>query len=497
MAPAFRHVRLSLALPAALALAGCGAAGDDAVFGVAVIGAPASPFESGPRLPAAAQMVRAATTEGLVGFDAQGRIGPALADRWIVTDDGESYIFRLRDGTWPDGAAIAAPQVATALRQAIGALRGTTLGLDLDGIAEIRSMTGRVIEIRLSRPMPDLLQLLAQPELGLLRKNRGAGPMRLRRDGDVALLTPIAPEKLGLPQPADWSASVRPVRLAALPAERAVARFAAGEVELVTGGRFEDLPRAAAAAGIARGALRLDPVTGLFGLAVADSGGLLATAEVREAVSMAIDREAIAAAFGLGNGWSPTTRIVPIGIPGELLGADERWAGLTLDERRVEAAARIARWRAGAGTDDPATLSIGLPAGPGADALFAVLAESLKAVGIEATRAPSAAQGDLRLIDAVARYPRASWFLNQLSCAARRETCSVAADRRAAQARATADPASRAALMAKAEEELTLAHVFVPLGQPVRWSLVRGNPPGFAANATGHHPLMPLALRPR
>lgn len=495
MAVVARRSRILTAVAAVLALAGCDGAGDDSVFAVAVVGAPASPFEGGARLSSAAQMVRSATAEGLVGFDAQGRIGPGLADRWIVTDDGESYIFRLRDGTWPDGTAISAPQVATALRQALAGLRGTTLGLDLDGVAEIRSMTGRVIEIRLSRPMPDLLQLLAQPELGLLRKNRGAGPMRLKRDGDTALLTPIAPERLGLPQPADWSAGMRPVRLVALPAERAIARFAAGELELVTGGRFEDFPRAAAGAGIARGALRLDPVTGLFGLSVARSDGLLAEPETREAVAMAVDRDAIAAALGLGNGWTPTARIVPAGIPGELLGAEERWAGLSLEERRTEAAARIARWQAGAA--EPAALSIGLPEGPGADALFAVLAESLKAIGIEAARAPSAGQGDLRMIDTVARYPRASWFLNQLSCSAGRGACSVVADRRAAEARAAADPATRAALMAKAEEELTLAHVFVPLGQPVRWSLVRGNPAGFAANATGHHPLMPLALRPR
>ena len=46
--------------------------------------------------------MRAATTEGLVGLDAEGQVIPALADRWIVTDDGRSFIFRLRDGTWPE-----------------------------------------------------------------------------------------------------------------------------------------------------------------------------------------------------------------------------------------------------------------------------------------------------------------------------------------------------------------------------------------------------------
>ncbi|MEQ1496895.1 MAG: ABC transporter substrate-binding protein, partial [Novosphingobium sp.] len=95
--------------PAALAivllLGGCGG-GDDRPVEVAVIGASPAAFATGPRLPYAAQLFRAATTEGLVGFDEQGRVAPALADRWIVTDDGLSFIFRLRDGTWADGNPI-------------------------------------------------------------------------------------------------------------------------------------------------------------------------------------------------------------------------------------------------------------------------------------------------------------------------------------------------------------------------------------------------------
>ena len=60
-------------------------------------------------------------------------------------------------------------------------------------------MTGRVIEIRLSSPMPDFLQLLAQPELGVLHRGMGAGPMELARDRAVARLTLLPPEARGLP----------------------------------------------------------------------------------------------------------------------------------------------------------------------------------------------------------------------------------------------------------------------------------------------------------
>ena len=81
---------------AALLLAGCGTSVAP-VVAVAVIDGEAGPFASGVRLSASGQLVRSATAAGLVGLDEQGRAVPGLADRWIVTDDGLSYIFRLRD----------------------------------------------------------------------------------------------------------------------------------------------------------------------------------------------------------------------------------------------------------------------------------------------------------------------------------------------------------------------------------------------------------------
>ena len=57
--------------------------------------------------------------QGLVRFDASGQIVPGLAERWNVTDDGLSYIFRLEAGEWPDGQKITAQQVARLLRRQI------------------------------------------------------------------------------------------------------------------------------------------------------------------------------------------------------------------------------------------------------------------------------------------------------------------------------------------------------------------------------------------
>ena len=478
-------------------LGGCRGKGDGPLD-VVVLGTPRSVFETGPRLSPAGQLVRSATTEGLVGFDELGRVVPALADRWIVTDDGQSYIFRLRDGTWPDGTALTGESARAALRQALDAVEGTSLALDLANIDDIRAMAGRVVEIRLAQPVPDFLQLLAQPELGLVRAGKGGGPMTLKQSGMIALLTPIAPEKRGMPARDDWAGSIRTLRLRALPAAAAVDLFDRGDVDVVLGGRIEQFPRTTMAS-LSRGTIRIDPALGLFGLFVARPQGVLASAENREAVAMAIDRDALITAFGVG-GWTPSTRILPPAIaptPAPASGTAaatgaERWANLNIAARRAQAAARIARYRAAHGKI--AQISVDLPAGPGRDVLFARLRDDLATIGLELVLARDGASADLRLFDVVARYPSAVWFFNQLSCTTQHGLCSAAADTLVASAAAEPDPARRAALIAQAEDSLIAANLFIPFGAPVRWSLVRAAVTGFAANPWGFHPLLPLAM---
>ncbi|MFX8922182.1 hypothetical protein ABTN04_19065, partial [Acinetobacter baumannii] len=83
--------------------------------------------------------------------------------------------------------------VAQALRRTIAAQAGTPLGRDLSGITAIRAMAERVVEIDLAAPQPDLLTLLAQPELGLApppSANVARGALVTRADADGLLLLP-------------------------------------------------------------------------------------------------------------------------------------------------------------------------------------------------------------------------------------------------------------------------------------------------------------------
>ncbi len=492
---------IALALP----LGGCGRA-DDGALEVAFIDTPEDLYRTGVRLSEGGQHVRAATGAGLVALDANGEAIPALADRWIVTDDGRSFIFRLRDGTWPDGRDITAESARAALLGAIRALRGTSLGLDLAPISEVRAMAGRVIEIRLSNPVPMLLQLLAQPELTLSRGGAGgAGDMAMERPpahcsqpaeqcAAHALLTMKPPAERGIPEAEDWREHVREINLRAASAREAVKLFDDGEVQLVLGGRIGALPLVDVGP-LSRGTVQLDPVIGLFGLQVRRENGFLETARNREVLAMALDRAALIAPFNI-DGWVPTTRIVAPGLLDDPGTIPERWSGRPIEALRAEAAARVARWRQGHGGAE-ATLALVIERSPGLDMLFRELSAQLGMVGIRLERAGSAREADLVLLDRVARYADSRWFLDQFNCSLRNGACTPQADRLVREALEADSPGARAAKLAEAEAALTLDNIYIPFGSPLRFSLVRGTVQGFVPNRWAFHPLPPLATIPR
>lgn len=476
-----------LSVIAILSLGACGSGDGSDTLGIAIVGKPDSLFEKGLRLPPPAQQLRAATVEGLVSLDENGEVVPALAERWIVTDDGLSYIFRLRNSDWADGTPIEADEVRDSLRRTLRELSGTSLAIDLAPISEIRAMTGRVIEIRLASPVPDFLQLIAQPELGILHKGEGTGPMTLERREGTAMLSLLPPEARGLPMRENWREGTRMLSVRAMPAREAVAAFRDGAVEVVLGGTIVDLPLADPGP-LSRGTIRLDAAQGLLGLKVLRAEGLLAEASRREALALAIERETLLAPFNI-TGWVPSTRIAPVAAVGE--NAVEQWADSEIEQRRDTARRRIAAY------GGEKRVMVALPEGPGSDFLFRELAADWAEIGVTAVRARDGQAADLELVDTLARFGGRRWYLDQFACRVRRALCDPKADELVAEANKAADPAARATLLAEAETRLTAQQGYIPLGAPVRWSLVRGQTDGFAENRWAVHPLYPFALAPR
>jgi peptide/nickel transport system substrate-binding protein len=389
----------------------------------------------------------------------------------------------LREARWADGRPVDAPTVARLLARQVRRGGRNPLSPFLTAIESVVAMTPQVIEVRLARPRPDLLKLFAQPELALVRPDPvvGSGPLMIAAGGTTALLRPVPDIDM---EGDNAQRSAPDIRLVGERAARAIARFAAGRADLVTGGTFADWPLVAAA-GILPTAIGLDPAAGLFGLAITRRDGFLADAANRAAVAQAIDRSQVTAAVAVG--LEPAETLLPVSTEATAAPvATPTWALPTMDERRSAARARVQAWTGG-----PVILRIALPQGPGATRLWGGLAASLRRVGIEARRVALDEPAELQLVDAVAPYDDPRWYLAS-AC----RPCGAEADERLEAARIANTLAERAARSAEADAALTADVAFIPLARPLRWSLVAPGLTAWAPNARAWHPLNHLRLPP-
>jgi peptide/nickel transport system substrate-binding protein len=428
----------------------------------------------------------ASVGQGLVRFDASGNIVSGLAERWNVSDDGLSYIFRIASTEWPDGRKITAPQVARILKRSVGSSSANTLKDTLGAVDDIVAMTDRVIEIRLTAPRPNLLNILAQPEFSVVRNGDGQGPF-------IADPVQGSPGVLRLTRriasPDEESSGNEQVLLNAAVAQQAVRSFAAGDTDLVLGGTFADLPYAQRME-LRRSSLRFDPASGLFGLMPTHPAGIFHDPEVRNLLSQSIDRDLLVEALRVP-GLAARATLLESGLDGIPDPVPPVWAMTPLADRRAALAATAARLF---GTDMP-TIRVLLPEGPGGELVFNRLSLDWGAIGLTVERADNAGSADLKLVDAVAPSTSPAWFLRQFRCDVA-PVCDAEADKLLEAARDTAIPQQRYALLAQAAALLDGEAIFIPIAAPVRWSLVSARIQGFAGNRYARHTLTDLEQKP-
>lgn len=431
--------------------------------------------------------------QGLVRFDAAGNIAPGLAERWAVSDDGLSYVFRLQKAQWNDGRPVRARDVVRLLNRQLARASRNPLKDSVGAISQVVAMTDRVVAIELSGPRPHLLQLLAQPEFGLVRDSRGTGPFTVAPDEDSLLLTRTLPGFDG-----DEGTSEQ-VQLDAEPVDRAVAAFAAGKVDLVLGGTSGDLA-VALGTRLPRNSLRFDPVAGLFGLVPARRDGLLADQEVRALLDQALDRASLVAALGVPQ-LQPRTSLLQPGLDGIVAPAQPTWVGLSLAERRpqlIERARSVfatADDRQEPATEEPSrAIRVALPPGPGGLIILERLKVDWEPLGLAVIAAERGQAADLRWIDSVAPSTSPAWFLRNFRCEFV-PICLESADQLLDAARLTGFAPQRNAFFAEAESQMREAVLFIPVAAPVRWALASPRLTGFAENRFARHTLTGLRER--
>lgn len=473
----------SVMLTLAMVVAGCNPRSDVGPVVISVIGDQAqlaAPTRG--KLPEASRLLLDSVAQGLVRFDAAGQITPGMAERWTIIDDGRTYIFRLRDAEWSDGQKVTAAEVVTILKRQIA--RGSTnpLAPFLTAIDEIVEMTPQVIEVRLSRPRPDLLKLFAQPELALFdaRRARGTGPFRMKRiSATQVLLRPAFDPARAASDDVEEPGPEQSVEIISERASRALVRFTERESDLVAGGSFVDWPLVSLA-GIAPANLRIDPAAGLFGLAVVSRDGFMEDPANRAAISQVIDREALVAAFAPG--WQPAYSILPEQLDSASAPAVPSWQQMGRDDRLTGARQRVARWQAD--HPGPTPVRIALPNGPGANILFGFVGAALRSAGLDPRRVAIGQPADLVLVDRVAPYDSARWYL-ATACI----RCSDAAITALDTAREAESLVERAKLIAVADRALNDDVAFISLARPLRWSVVALRLRQWQGNGRAWHPL--------
>lgn len=443
-------------------------------------------------LTSASALERQATGLGLLGFDAQGQIAPALARSWNVSGDGLQYVFRLRPDTrWSDGKPLAAGDAARVLRSALRARAKNPLRPLLLQVDEVGAPAPSVIEIQLPRPAPALLTLLAHPAMTLKDVKRFAtGPFRrasAQTSGSVLLETA-----------AKSDVAIGKARITPLLRSVALARFRSGDLDVVTGARLPGLI-AAREIGARSGSLRVEQALGYHYLEFGTAAGVLENVQLRAALSLALDRATIARSLFATPAFREQTALIPAraASPGGAL--TPAWTQQPLDTRR--SAASMLGAEAGVSAATPVTLTIEMPEGDEFEAILSALATSWEPLGIlvrarvrpAAEHAAFLAKRDfqLALAERVAPAPSASWFLDPLRCD-RIEAwrCSAEADGALDLAQQSSRPADRAEA-----ERLLLARVpIIPLFTSIRWSLVSPRWTGWYENDEGAHPVAALAL---
>ncbi|MBJ7438845.1 MAG: ABC transporter substrate-binding protein [Sphingopyxis sp.] len=499
MAPGrYRRTAITMAAAAGLAMtvSSCGLFGERGPVRIAAMGSinpAASPLNG--ELSATNAALLDATSQGLVSYDGEGQIDTGLADRWTVTTDGRSYIFRLREAKWSNGRKVTAQDIAAILRTYLAPASRHMLKSEFPEIETIRAMTDTVIEIRLSVPQPAILELLAQPSMAIVNKGVGWGPMRARKIGRAILLSPV-PDPLAEDPAAAEAAANDPaasIELVGTSPAGALARFKNGYADGVIGGRFSTLPYFAAS-NIGRSRLMVDPAPGLFGLSFVRAEGFLATDVNRDALMRAIRRERLVEAFGLEE-WQPQLTLRPAvhtrdGGPAPLRPA---WADYDDASRQTQAKRIVDAWRAAGREIEP--LRIAIPDSPGGRILFAYVAADFAAIGVPSRRVAMASTADLRLIDEVAPNDDALWALRRLSC--RRDTlCNREAQDLIEQAMRNIDIGQRAARVTEAEVVLTRYTPFIPLATPLRWSVAAQRLTRLRPNTRAQHPLNHVIAAP-
>lgn len=450
---------------------------------------------------------------GLTAREPGGRVIPSLATSWRVSEDGRSYIFKLREAYWSDGRRMTAGDVVAVMRRIVspgstsplkdqlwmivnaGQVAANRKPARMLGVEDPRSDT---VVFTLSQPEPALLELLASPAAAIVRsrgESTASAAFAVLENGDE----PVRLVKNTTYYAAD-SVAIDAVELHQSDAENAIRKFRDGEYDLVSGGRIGGLRTART---VDAASLRLEPAWGIYYYLARTTSGPLADVRLRRALSMSIDRANILSRLFGVSGIQPAFGALPPTLPDAYAGSTADWALWTPDARRAEAVRLLAE--AGYSMDRPLEIAVAIPHGREHAELLAEITAYWGAIGVRVKaysrgaiphrQAIEKGDYDLALVEHITTAPVAQAFLMPFTCGERMSGyCNPAADRLIDEAAALDDPGTRIQLLRRANRLISEDAPLIAILSPVRWSLVSPRIGGWEDNIAGAHPLSRLTI---
>ena len=278
--------------------------------------------------------------QGLVMQDKDSGLIPGAAESWTVSDDGTVYTFKLRkDAVWSDGSPVTAEDFVYSFHRledpATGAEYASML-YPIKGAEEVNTKNGKpedmgvkaidatTLEITLNAPTPYFLEMLTHQAAYPVNKasidKLGADwikPGNLVSNGAYTLAEWVPNDHLKLVKnPKFWDASTVMIdTVNYIPTEdrsSAMKRFEAGELD-----SYDDLPTEQLSDLKTKfgDQVRVGPYLGTYYYAIKTDKAPWDNVELRNAISMAIDRDFLAEKVWQ-NSMLPGYSMVPPGIEG-------------------------------------------------------------------------------------------------------------------------------------------------------------------------------------
>lgn len=460
--------------------------------------------------------------EGLVTEAADGSLAPGVAGRWEISADGLRYTFHLQeDARWSDGRQVVADDFVSAFRRLMAPGSESPYSFFFDSLKNAAAVTSgelpaerlgvratdtTTLTIELSQPSAYLLRLLATPAAFPL----AAGAL----ERDNAFRDPAAFVGNGPYLLREWSPGYR-IRLAKNPLFRdanlvrideveylpianptsELNRFRSGELDLTFTVPTEQIP---ALRRKYSEELRIAPSLAVYYFAFDLSEPPFDKPDLRQALSMAIDRQALVDL--LGRGEQPAHGIVPPGVSGHVP-ATHAWSRMPRDGQR--AIAKDLYRRAGFSEEQPLQFILTYDVGD--------VHEKIALAAVDMWREVLGAEVGLDrrewkyFLDT--RGNRADWQMMRFAWFGDYNDASTFTDIFRSdspqnlpgiedsefdglldEAAATLDRAIRTSLMTRAEQRLLDEHAVIPLYFFVSKHLVSPTVKGFEPNVLDRHP---------